>query len=183
MLDCQTCMHTCLRAIYAHALGPAPLRPAFAFQRTAKTSGALAATWSRKNSTALAKQRKWDGGKEVPASNLTNRGVSASKSAQEGVVRRSDTEPTQHALEQELRFLRDPLKLADNTVKLLKNGQHEKAGQLVRMASKSMACTVSWNHMMDYEMSKGRVSRAMTIYNDVHAPSQSPFHHGLTSSR
>ena len=110
---------------------------------------------------------------EVAALHLPKRDVSASKSAQGDVVRRSDTEPTQRALEQELRFLRDPLKLADNTVSLLKIGQHEKAGQLVRMASKSMACTVSWNHMMDYEMSKGRVSRAMTLYNDVHTLSQS----------
>ena len=164
MLDCQTCLQRCFRAIYAHAVGPAHIRRVFAFQPTAKKSGALAATWSRQSSTALAHQRKWDGGKEVLAS----------ESAQGSVVRNSDAEPTQYALEQELRFLRDPLKLADNTVSLLQNGQHEKAGQLVRMASKSMACTVSWNHMMDYEMSKGRVSRAMTLYNDVHAPSQPP---------
>ena len=112
----------------------------------------------------------------MPALKSARRSVPASNSAQGSVVRSSDAEPTQYALEQELRFLRDPLKLADNTVSLLKTGQHEKAGQLVRMASRSMACTVSWNHMMDYEMSKGRVSRAMTIYNDVHEltiPSQS----------
>ena len=173
MLNCQTCLHTCLRAIYAHASRPTHIRCNFAFQRTAEKFGVLAATWSRQNSTALAQQRKWDRGIEVSASNLAKRGVPASKPAQGDVVRRSDMEPTQRALEQELRFLRDPLKLADNTVTLLKIGQHEKAGQLVRMASKSMACTVSWNHMMDYEMSKGRVSRAMTLYNDVHALSKS----------
>ena len=75
--------------------------------------------------------------------------------------------PSHRALEKEMRFLQDPVKLADNTVKLLKKDRTEKAGQLVKLASRSMACTVSWNHMIDYEMSKGRVSRAMTIYNDV----------------
>lgn len=159
MLDCQACVHRCLGAIYAHALGPGQIRRITTSQLPARKLGRIAATSSRGKYTALASHSQRNGpGKEV----------FASKSA-EGtpLVRNVAADPTQRALEQELRFLRDPLKLAENTVILLKNGQDEKAGQLVRMASKSMACTVSWNHMIDYEMSKGRVSRAMTIYNDV----------------
>ena len=159
MLDCQACVHRCFRAIYAHALGSGYIRRTSIFQLPARESGQIAATWSRRRYTALASHSQRDGpGKEA----------FASKSAEgTALVRNVAADLTQRALEQELRFLRDPLKLAENTVTLLKNGQDEKAGQLVRMASKSMACTVSWNHMIDYEMSKGRVSRAMTIYNDV----------------
>lgn len=71
------------------------------------------------------------------------------------------------ALEKEVRYLKDPLKLADHTIKLLKKNDQAKAYELVKMSSKSIACTVCWNHLMDYEMAKGRVSSAMKIYNDV----------------
>ena len=74
------------------------------------------------------------------------------------------------ALEKELRYLQDPMKLAENTISLLRKDGFEKALALVKMSSKNMACTVSWNHLMDYEMFKGRVSNAMKIYNDVRLP-------------
>ena len=102
-----------------------------------------------------------------PKEKRPNEQQSGVKKPAEVNVRVVTSDPSQCALEKEMRFLRDPLKLADNTVKLLKNEQVEKVGQMVRMASRKMACTVSWNHMIDYEMSKGRVSRAMTVYNDV----------------
>lgn len=70
-------------------------------------------------------------------------------------------------LEKELRYLQDPLKLADHTITLLKKDDYHKALELVRMSSRNMSCTVSWNHLLDYEMYKGRVSNAMKIYNDV----------------
>lgn len=70
-------------------------------------------------------------------------------------------------LEKELRYLHDPLKLADHTINLLKKGDYHKALELVKMSSRNMSCTVSWNHLMDYEMYKGRVSNAIKIYNDV----------------
>ena len=66
--------------------------------------------------------------------------------------------------------MRDPLKLADKVVGLLKNDGDEgyvKASQLVRRASKSMACTVSWNHLIDYAMGKRRVTVAVRNYNEV----------------
>ena len=75
------------------------------------------------------------------------------------------------ALEKELRWLRDPMKLSEHTVTLLRKDEYQKALELVRMSSRTMACTVSWNHMLDYEMYKGRVSNAMKIYNHVRPPS------------
>ena len=76
-------------------------------------------------------------------------------------------DPARLALQEELRFLKDPLKLAEHTVRLLHKGETEKAYELVKLSSKSLACTVSWNHLMDYEMSKERAANAMRIYNDV----------------
>jgi len=71
------------------------------------------------------------------------------------------------ALEQELVYLGDPVKLAGHTVGLLRQSAPNKALELVRLGSKRMACTVSWNHLIDYEMSQGRVNSAMKLYNEV----------------
>lgn len=81
-----------------------------------------------------------------------------------------DTRSQYHArlaLEKDLRFLKDPLKLAESTVRLLHKGKTEQAYELVKLSSRNMACTVSWNHLMDYEMVHGRAANAMKIYNDV----------------
>lgn len=73
-------------------------------------------------------------------------------------------------LERELVWLQDPLKLAENTISLLKDNRSEKAIHIVRMASKKASCVVSWNHLIDYEMSKGSVQKAVKIYNEVGNP-------------
>ena len=73
-------------------------------------------------------------------------------------------------LKRELPFLRDPLKLADHILGLLRQDEEKKALEMVRLASRRKAAfTVSWNHLVDYEMSKGRVSNAVKIYNEVQA--------------
>lgn len=74
------------------------------------------------------------------------------------------------ALERELRYLADPLKFAKNTLDLLRRDEHVKALELTRLASRKMPCTVSWNHLIDYDMSKGRVSAACKSYNEVRTP-------------
>ena len=71
------------------------------------------------------------------------------------------------SLEQEMRWLKDPLKLADHIVSLLRQDEFQKALAIVQRASKDMECTVSWNHLVDYEMSKGHVTNAVKLYNDV----------------
>lgn len=70
-------------------------------------------------------------------------------------------------LKKELRYLQDPLKLAEHTMGLLRNSDDGNALKIIRMASKRSQCTVSWNHVIDYEMSKGRVQKAERVYNEV----------------
>lgn len=72
------------------------------------------------------------------------------------------------SLERELRFLGDPLKLAGHIRDLLRKDQHEKAAELVKMSSKNVGCTVSWNHLIDDAFQKGKVQYALKLYNDVH---------------
>jgi hypothetical protein len=67
----------------------------------------------------------------------------------------------------ELQYLTDPLELATFVKKELMKDKATEMLQLVQMASHSMQAVVSWNHLIDYHLAKGRVSQAFKIYNDV----------------
>jgi len=67
----------------------------------------------------------------------------------------------------ELRHLQDPLELATFVRQELGKGRLEEMLQLVRMASHSMQCIVSWNHVIDHLLAKERVNDALKVYNDV----------------
>jgi pentatricopeptide repeat protein len=67
----------------------------------------------------------------------------------------------------ELRHLQDPLELATFVRRELGKGKVEEMLQLTRMASHSMQCVVSWNHIIDHYLAKERVNDALKVYNDV----------------
>ena len=73
-------------------------------------------------------------------------------------------------VKKELQYLKDPLALADRVRSLLKDAEKPdspKAYSMVRIASRSLPCTVAWNHVMDFEMSKGNSTAALKAYNEV----------------
>lgn len=82
--------------------------------------------------------------------------------------------PTYKKIQFEVRWLKDPLKLAQHTVRLLREDDVEKALEIVRLAGKEVGCTVSWNHLIDYEMSKARVNNALKLYNEMKKRAQQP---------
>lgn len=63
--------------------------------------------------------------------------------------------------------MKDPLQLADFVRKTLRKDDFENAETLVRVASKDVQCTVSWNHLIDWQLSKGRMNAAIKTYNEV----------------
>jgi hypothetical protein len=67
----------------------------------------------------------------------------------------------------EMQYLSDPLELATFVKKELMKDKATEMLQLVQMASHSMQAVVSWNHLIDYHLAKGKVSQAFKIYNDV----------------
>lgn len=67
----------------------------------------------------------------------------------------------------ELRHLQDPLELAGFVRKQLSKDKATEMLQLVRMASHSMHCIVSWNHIIDHYLAKERVNDALKVYNEV----------------
>ncbi|KAI4655607.1 hypothetical protein J4E93_000321 [Alternaria ventricosa] len=74
----------------------------------------------------------------------------------------------------ELRHLQDPLELATFVRNELKKDRVEEMLQLVRMASHSMQCIVSWNHIIDHYLAKERVNDAIKVYNDMKKRAQFP---------
>ncbi|KAJ4335797.1 hypothetical protein N0V87_005913 [Didymella glomerata] len=74
----------------------------------------------------------------------------------------------------ELRFLQDPLDLAQFVQAELRKDRAEEMKQLVRMASHSMLCVVSWNHIIDHYLAKSQVSDALKVYNDMKKRAQFP---------
>lgn len=59
------------------------------------------------------------------------------------------------------------MRLADRTLDLLRDNDQTNALLLVRAASAKMDCVVSWNHLLDYGISQGKVNATMKLYNEV----------------
>ncbi|KAI9761796.1 MAG: hypothetical protein M1835_008109 [Candelina submexicana] len=85
-----------------------------------------------------------------------------------------DNKVSSRALGQEIRYLKDPMKLADHIRYTLRDGNLVKAVALARMASKDAQCIVSWNHIIDFQMTQGRVNAALKTYNEMKKRGQIP---------
>jgi hypothetical protein len=99
----------------------------------------------------------------------TSRAIERSYSATETRPSSKTTGNVLHpgAIRKELTYLGDPLKLADHVFHLVRQNRFDEAELLVQTASKSFPCTVSWNHLMDWQLSQGKVSVAIKTYNEV----------------
>ncbi|EXJ91221.1 hypothetical protein A1O1_04331 [Capronia coronata CBS 617.96] len=85
----------------------------------------------------------------------------------------------------EAKFLVDPLKLAQAVVEKLRDSDFDAAMSLVRASEKSrdgMAVDniVSWNHVIDWLMSKGEPSMAWKVYNEMKKRGHKPDAHTYT---
>jgi hypothetical protein len=70
-------------------------------------------------------------------------------------------------LQEEVRYLGDPLKLAEHTLGLLRRNDFDKALEIVRVAGNGVQATVSWNHLIDYELARGGGNSAYSLFNEV----------------
>lgn len=93
---------------------------------------------------------------------IASRGVRPSNKAPKPSPSLSD-----FAVKKHLTYLKDPVELADFVLRTLREDEFENAEQVVRAASKSIQCTVSWNHLVDWQLSKGRMNAAIKTYNEV----------------
>ncbi|KAK0646110.1 hypothetical protein B0T16DRAFT_412658 [Cercophora newfieldiana] len=84
------------------------------------------------------------------------------------------TEKLKYAVKKHLTCLKDPLKIGEHVQRTLEKGNFEEALLLVRTASRDTKLTVSWNHLIDYEMKKQHLHAAIKLYNEMKKRAQLP---------
>lgn len=120
-----------------------------------------------KNSAAADNQNKWERAALRPSTSRDAEGHESANLMKLGKKPLGMSDTDWNRRKRELRYLQDPLELAQFVRAELNKDKVEEMKQLVQMASHSMACVVSWNHIIDYYLSKSQVSRALKVYNDV----------------
>lgn len=123
--------------------------PKHASRPIERSYSATARTWDQRRKPW---EQRGEQNKSRPSSKTTER-----------VLRPAD-------IQKELTYLGDPLKLASHVLALLRQGKSDEVELLVRTASKSFPCTVSWNHLIDWQLSQGKVNVAVKTYNEVCDP-------------
>lgn len=94
----------------------------------------------------------------------TTMSASSENSVPENV---SEEESKRRALH-EMQYLQDPFRLAGHVQQLLRHDEVQRAYDLVLTSQKEGSRNiVSWNHLIDYHMHKGKVSDALWYYNQV----------------
>src|SRR5579862_4270486 len=142
MFDCRACVQRCLRAIAADstALQRAHRRPPVfslggssrRFRSRYSSASEVAELPARKSQSLLV--RAVSGGRDgAPLVGSQTSKIQDTAPRREGFVLRA-----------ELKYLSDPLALADRIRVLLNAGDYTRAVSLVRTASKDMQCTVGW---------------------------------------
>ncbi|KAI0115946.1 hypothetical protein GGR51DRAFT_502664 [Nemania sp. FL0031] len=81
---------------------------------------------------------------------------------------------TQWAARKELEYLNDPLHIANRVRIALNKDNFELAAGITRQASKDNNVTVSWNHLIDYQLQKGRIHAGFKLYNEMKKRAQQP---------
>ena len=162
MLHCRACIRDCIRTLFSHLCTTrsisTPCPPHLLTRRVIPCS-----IWLRRGyATEASLVRRAPG--VQPSLSPQRRDHTPYRPAS----RPSQFEPHQKTkLELEVRWLKDPVKLAASTVESLRKDNFWKALEVVRLASKNVECTVSWNHLIDYQMSKAKVADAVKLYNEV----------------
>ncbi|KAI0476694.1 hypothetical protein F4859DRAFT_58640 [Xylaria cf. heliscus] len=80
----------------------------------------------------------------------------------------------QWAVRKELQYLRDPVDIAKRIETVLNKDDFDLAVGLAREASRRAKITVSWNHLIDYQLKKDRIHFAIKLYNEMKKRAQPP---------
>lgn len=74
-----------------------------------------------------------------------------------------------------LEHLKDPFAIAERVRETLAKDRFEEAALLTRTASRDAQCTVSWNHLIEYQMKNQKLRAAIKLYNEVRIPTSFSF--------
>lgn len=188
MLQCPSCLALCLRAVVndAPVLSRSALRTpsrliprsghappvsrsyATATATTRNRRGTTREEYEQRSKTKLGHLReKHESGRFVPLNVPGRKSRAPVPRSQRFDTDFELTAKEKKDLELELRYLKDPLKLANHVHQVLRSNDAKKALSLVRTASGEMQCIVGWNHCIDWLLSRGEVKAALKAYNEV----------------
>ena len=159
---CNACLRRSLFALFSiHQYTPAAHSSARHWAR----SFAVSAANLQEDSGSL-----WDHpSKKAAKSSLLARSPPSKSTALDELTERQKAN-----LKSELKYLTDPLKLANHVQHVLEHDDVDKALALVRLSSRAVANIVSWNHLLDWHMKKGKTKAAFDVYNEMKKRSQKP---------
>ena len=169
MLECRACVLRCIRAIAGDAFKSHHV----ARRRLSLTPRLPHEALRKYASPAIAAKNEDDvllPGKQ-PIREESGSGNSNGKKQKSVAIR------DEKALKIELKWLSDPVKLAEHVHYTLRNSKPDKALDLCRLASKKQEVIVSWNHVVDWYMSKGKIDDALKVYNEMKKRAQFPDSH------
>ncbi|KAH7139022.1 hypothetical protein B0J11DRAFT_501205 [Dendryphion nanum] len=201
MLNCRACLWRCMQALDTAPTRPTSYRRnvvstlQFGHQRLFRTASspirkvtarpghlaevervarARAEPWRRSTQAAgfRQKEKKTLTAQRAPPRN--GKAVTARTMMKVGIRKPTTSTKDWNVRKKELRHLSDPLELAGFVKQELGKGRDKEMVELVQMASHSMQCIVGWNHIIDYYLAQGRVSRAFKVYNDMKNRAQFP---------
>ena len=178
MLNCGACRERCLQTLVGTSIFSTSARPSIASNLTKvplsqSYSNSKYRRWRRPSdiSPSRRKQTPWLTQKKHYGGAAEEYGRRPRIEPTGGVRLRRRDRKLEHAmgnvLEKHPVYGNDPLKLAEFVRKALRGDDFDTAAAVVRAASKQIQCTVSWNHLIDWEMTKGRMNAALKIYNEV----------------
>lgn len=177
MLSCGACRERCLQTVVGQSIFPTPLcawkGPVSvhdSFSRSYHNSKQRKSRRPEHLSPNYRKKTAWLQPKNKYGTS-TEHDKTPRILATGGVpLRRKDYKMEQSmaaVLQRHQTYANDPLKLAEFVRKSLRGDDWDTAVSLVRAASKHIQCTVSWNHLIDWELSKGKMNAALKTYNEV----------------
>lgn len=188
MLSCHGCRRQCLQTLICdYAFLSSPFRRTVAIQRSSqsfrRTYSAQPTIDDRDSYTPMKVREPLP--HEYAYSRNASKETDHTTKRQQWLESRGTTPAHKRNLEpsnmrKHLKYLKDPLKLAEDIRRLLRDDDLQSALEIVRAASKDVQCTVSWNHVIDWQMSKGRLNAAVKTYNEVRKEVFKQYIRGLT---
>ncbi|KAG0648530.1 Pentatricopeptide repeat-containing [Hyphodiscus hymeniophilus] len=183
MLTCHNCMRRCLQTLIGDSAIASTLpRATFARNTQRQSPRSLHTTVDRQPYPARFETLEKGGPKLSDTFKRREGQESTSQSRQTWLESRGKTpiykqrqkEADDPLLRRQLKHLKDPLKLAEHVRTTLREDDFESALAIVRAASKDTQCVVSWNHLIDWQLSKHKMREAIKTYNEMKKRAQTP---------
>ncbi|KAI0887531.1 uncharacterized protein GGS22DRAFT_198774 [Annulohypoxylon maeteangense] len=172
MFTCRSCMRKSFTTLINHTLR---LENTFATSRPRPYSFGKHAS-SRRSAGIERFDTAWDEKSNTETITLDDLAEEDSEYTEdtENTQRPRRLTPAEWAARKHLQYLKDPLDIANQVRKSLGKDNFEEAVIMTRKSSRDTKVTVSWNHLIDYELKRDRIHAALKLYNEMKKRAQLP---------